>query len=809
MNTELMQRRSGAILVIVALALVALVGVLAMAIDLGMLALAKAHCQSAADAAAVAGARALDGTSGSNIEQATAAAMEVATTNSVLTTLVSASEVSVRHGAYHYDDAGEVFVPQFPPVAPDNYNLTEVTVTRQIAGMFSRVLGSTLTTVSATATAAHRPRDVAIVLDYSGSMNNESDLWNNEGYLGSVNNTSNNTDTVFPQFGPYAPTFSPNAKLQCTSSDPRVGKCNVTISVLGVAPLVNDFYQNAAGGSGVPAFAIAGGTISNTQPGGDRYRWKNGSSSIPAVNWNELVTGSGSITVPLYTGNNGNPFGYTQGPGYWGKTFFIWPPEPTASLDWRKKFFFLSNGTTPLNDNREMWDSSGALRDPPSNYVINYRAILAWIKSAPAVFPTMLRAGHVLYYNSIPDDVPSSAYNHSNANSAISNVNQRFWKEYIDYVIGVWRAPTGSIQKPGNPSCSYGPDFTCGTSATVSITGPDASRPKAGGGTISYIAKTDNPLRPRHRFWFGPMTMIQFLSDTGLLPGTAHDISMVASKLGIAGTLLDIENNHPNDLVSMMMFSRPHFNGEAAAIGQFSMPRVPLGRNYAAIAEALWFPNGATGADVRPWDAIDAQTPRSHGDYNGNTTTDYGLMLAYNQFSGNTSLRSSGMGGWGRKGAQKIVILETDGMANVGTTASVTNAGPYKSYYNVGSLGTVTPNGSISAAQAAINVATRICALDTAAGGLPGYAQPQKPVLLHCIAFGAIFEPTATGTEQANAVSFFQTLSTLGGTVFPSSASDPANGYKWCIGTLGERQEKLRRAFTRIFDETVSVVLVK
>ena len=63
--------------------------------------------------------------------------------------------------------------------------------------------------------------------------------------------------------------------------------------------------------------------------------------------------------------------------------------------------------------------------------------------------------------------------------------------------------------------------------------------------------------RPRHRFWFGPMTLIQFLSDTGRLPGTAHDISMVAAKLGVAGALTDIQNNHPNDLVAMLLFNRP------------------------------------------------------------------------------------------------------------------------------------------------------------------------------------------------------------------------------------------------------------
>jgi hypothetical protein len=101
--------------------------------------------------------------------------------------------------------------------------------------------------------------------------------------------------------------------------------------------------------------------------------------------------------------------------------------------------------------------------------------------------------------------------------------------------------------------------------------------------------------------------------------------------------------------------------------------------------------------------------------------------------------------------------------------------------------------------------------LDSDTSGLPGYAQGNRSVLLHCIAFGAIFEPSAAGTtDQNDAVAFLQALSTTGGTTFPSSASDATNGYKWCIGTLDERQTKLRQAFTTILDDAaVSIVLVK
>ena len=96
---------------------------------------------------------------------------------------------------------------------------------------------------------------------------------------------------------------------------------------------------------------------------------------------------------------------------------------------------------------------------------------------------------------------------------------------------------------------------------------------------------------------------------------------MIAAKLGIAGALQDIQNNHPNDMVSMLMFSRPGYSGDPAGIGQFSVPRVSLGRDYTAMINSLWFPPNSGTADIRPWRrqrAADALRPRrlqfEHGD---------------------------------------------------------------------------------------------------------------------------------------------------------------------------------------------------
>ena len=146
-------------------------------------------------------ARSLNGSTNSNTTAATTNGQAVAAANNILGQTIPAANVTMVHGAYHYDPNTQTFAPAFPPVAPDNYNLSQATITQKNATSFANIFSMTSFNVSATAIAAHRPRDTTIVLDFSGSMNNESDLWNCEAYQGSYEGTSNNTDPVFPQWG--------------------------------------------------------------------------------------------------------------------------------------------------------------------------------------------------------------------------------------------------------------------------------------------------------------------------------------------------------------------------------------------------------------------------------------------------------------------------------------------------------------------------------------------------------------------------------------------------------------------------------
>src|SRR5262249_6331900 len=121
----------------------------------------------------------------------------------------------------------------------------------------------------------------------------------------------------------------------------------------------------------------------------------------------------------------------------------------------------------------------------------------------------------------------------------------------------------------------------------------------------------------------------------------------------------------------MILFSRPQYSNDAVGTGAFNVAQYSLSNNYQAMINSLWVPPNSGTSDVRPWDANGQQTPRAHGDYDSNTASSYGVMLAYNQFSSSAGLRSleqgssPGVGGLGRVGAQRLVIYETDGMANV------------------------------------------------------------------------------------------------------------------------------------------------
>ena len=207
--------RPGSVLPTLGVCLIALFGFVALAVDLGMLAVSRTQCQNAADVAALVGARNLnnkDNSTDTNRTAALAAARNAAKANPHLSKYVGDAEIaSVTAGQYKYDTATQRFAVSYPGSvgASDSWSAVHVELASAQSTYFMRVMGVTTMPTGAAATAVHRPRDIAFVLDFTGSMAfastsnwpDENDPATNvkmpvEGLM--------NPDPAYPKFGHYS-----------------------------------------------------------------------------------------------------------------------------------------------------------------------------------------------------------------------------------------------------------------------------------------------------------------------------------------------------------------------------------------------------------------------------------------------------------------------------------------------------------------------------------------------------------------------------------------------------------------------------
>lgn len=568
----------------------------------------------------------------------------------------------------------------------------------------------------------------------------------------------------------------------------------------------------------------------------------------------------------------------------------------------------------PMDHNDLMWSNSGGFRVPgqrtqmeiyslrtpttlPSfssapptfrryfeNYVylVNYDAILYWIKNTgPNPFPPYLRSGGIVYYNSIPDTINLSTWPMPTTTQA--QRDQRFWKEYIDEMLGIQQTGryTLTISGATNPATGgtqnvsivlpsynhvqtyigYGSDIEYANTSTFRgeiYPRPDYLEfaPTIGVANLAYMDYRDNPDRPVTRFWFGPMHMVDFIGNLNMSrawhPGTCYESPLWQCKVGVQAAIQDTMNNHPNDQLALISFSRPTGWGPPATsggaqpfnTGYYNLPRSALGRNYNGMIDSLWFPQTFinTQTEISIYDTrFDPETPRAVG----GTDVSMGLMLAYNQFavgSSPTVLKNyctnpntpGIMGGLGRKGAQKVVILQTDGVCSATTyendpSEMFDNQGAYNSYFKVrlrDSQGNQTTTGNeypTWVAGAAVGstgetppitqakrITEIICNYDTNTT-FPGFSLGRKPVKVHCIAFGSLFDPANTGSATVTArntvLDMLQYMQYVG--KVQQSATDPLETYKVIYGDGPTKIDKLRTAFQKIMQDGYSVSLIR
>jgi hypothetical protein len=276
----------------------------------------------------------------------------------------------------------------------------------------------------------------------------------------------------------------------------------------------------------------------------------------------------------------------------------------------------------------------------------------------------------------------------------------------------------------------------------------------------------------------------------------------------------DIQKNHPNDYCCLSFFSNPQ--NSAGGSGHFNRIRTPMGRSYNQMIDKLFYPpitvdDPATYPEINCYDSAN-MIDVPHGD--GATCPAMSFMHAYNQFATSSSLASynpSGplgdAGGLGRKGAQKIIIFETDGVANTPASATFSNNGAYQSYYRIRIPGEYPANSGTVDTQL-YGIAQTICNSDTAS--TPGYTSTRKPVLIHCIAYGSLFDPSVAAGASASrsaALTILQQLQYIGKTQSDPSTALP--NYKIITGSSDTRITLIQQAFQKIMQDQVSVTLIE
>jgi hypothetical protein len=324
-------------------------------------------------------------------------------------------------------------------------------------------------------------------------------------------------------------------------------------------------------------------------------------------------------------------------------------------------------------------------------------------------------------------------------------------------------------------------------------------------------------------FWFGPLSMMDFLGKlNNWLPGTCHEAQCWQLKAGMNSVIDDVRNNRPNDYVGMVLFSANHHNG----------PRVAIGQNYTALKNALFYPKdllnvintGDTATEIRPYDVNFAsigseQIPNANGSTDPNT----GLIYAFNVLSPSSLTSTADYGTLkGRRGASKVVILETDGVPNTwrgyssSTSATVPTKRGYDTYYptltySSGNQG----NGHATAQSEAVKIAQQIVKPMATQGNAQGstadsgLSLPNAPARVYPVAFGDLFDTAlAPGATFRDAAKQFLANVAAAGNTGPAGATTIPD-IQIITGPYDQRISRLRDCMERIFETGVSVALIE
>ena len=182
-----MNDRRGAILVLAAVLMIVLLGFVAMTVDSGFIQLTRTQLQCAADAAALSGAMELSGTDDPALVRANAS-REIVQTAAMYRAGDKASvtinpNTDITYGKLVWNGASQNYSIQWGLDATP-YNVVKVRAMRTTSSggdnrlplFFAPAIGTQNADVGAESIATFQPRDIMVVLDFSGSMNDDSCL---------------------------------------------------------------------------------------------------------------------------------------------------------------------------------------------------------------------------------------------------------------------------------------------------------------------------------------------------------------------------------------------------------------------------------------------------------------------------------------------------------------------------------------------------------------------------------------------------------------------------------------------------------
>lgn len=193
-RTRSANERRGLTVVYLSLLLVSLIGFMAFSVDVGYMLVARTRLQIAADSAALAGISELS----EGASQVQSVGQNYAMLNQSVGSGLQTGDITVQVGDWDKNTSSFVV---------DNTTPTSVRVLVEQTGealMFGKVLGVGSFDASAEAITTFTPRDIMLVIDCSGSMNNDSEFksFNDLGQVNVENNIFEiYTDLGSPSFG--------------------------------------------------------------------------------------------------------------------------------------------------------------------------------------------------------------------------------------------------------------------------------------------------------------------------------------------------------------------------------------------------------------------------------------------------------------------------------------------------------------------------------------------------------------------------------------------------------------------------------